>query len=140
MVSFREYYEKESAWLPGKKGISLRREQWTALAGLIPSVDAKIAEAESSAGGGDASGSSESVTVGHLSETRRVTVGTFRGAVTVGVREYYRRDDDGPWLPGKKGIAFVEFADETQASLALQGLNNFKLTPTDILTLSFAKR
>ena len=108
MVSFREYYEKESAWLPGKKGISLRREQWTALAGLIPSVDAKIAEMESSAGGGDASGSSESVTVGHLSETRRVTVGTFRGAVTVGVREYYRRDDDGPWLPGKKGIALAK--------------------------------
>ena len=43
-------------------------------------------------------------------------------------------------VPGKKGIAFVEFADETQASLALQGLNNFKLTPTDILKLSFAKR
>jgi hypothetical protein len=35
-------------------------------------------------------------------------VGTFRGAVTVGVREYYRRDDDGPWLPGKKGIALAK--------------------------------
>ncbi|KAH8069593.1 hypothetical protein JL720_11890 [Aureococcus anophagefferens] len=43
-------------------------------------------------------------------------------------------------VPGKKGIAFVEFADETQASLALQGLDNFKLTPTDTLALSFAKR
>lgn len=43
-------------------------------------------------------------------------------------------------VPGKKGIAFVEFADETQASLALTGLSGFKLTPTDFLTLSFAKR
>ena len=43
-------------------------------------------------------------------------------------------------VPGKKGIAFVEFADETQAGLALKGLNGFKLTPTDALQLSFAKR
>jgi len=43
-------------------------------------------------------------------------------------------------VPGKKGIAFVEFADETQASLALAGLSGFKLTPTDTLVLNFAKR
>lgn len=43
-------------------------------------------------------------------------------------------------VPGKKGIAFVEFGDETQASLALSGLNGFKLSPTDTLKLSFAKR
>ena len=43
-------------------------------------------------------------------------------------------------VPGKKGIAFVEFADDVQASLALAGLNNFKLTPTHTLELTFAKR
>ena len=43
-------------------------------------------------------------------------------------------------VPGKKGIAFVEFADETQAALALSGLDGFKLTPTDTLVLAFAKR
>ena len=43
-------------------------------------------------------------------------------------------------VPGNKGIAFVEFADETQASLARQGLDGFKLTPTDALSLVFAKR
>ncbi|KAH8055252.1 hypothetical protein JL720_14364 [Aureococcus anophagefferens] len=35
-------------------------------------------------------------------------------------------------VPGKKGIAFVEFADETQRPRA-QGCDNFKLTPTDTL-------
>jgi len=43
-------------------------------------------------------------------------------------------------VPGKKGIAFVEFTDEIQAGLALTVLNNFKLTQTDLLQLSFAKR
>eukprot|EP00630_Chrysocystis_fragilis_P004736 CAMPEP_0197387884 /NCGR_PEP_ID=MMETSP1165-20131217/768_1 /TAXON_ID=284809 /ORGANISM="Chrysocystis fragilis, Strain CCMP3189" /LENGTH=227 /DNA_ID=CAMNT_0042913217 /DNA_START=11 /DNA_END=694 /DNA_ORIENTATION=+ len=43
-------------------------------------------------------------------------------------------------VPGKKGIAFVEFADDVQASLALAALNNFKLTPDQTLNLSFAKR
>ena len=43
-------------------------------------------------------------------------------------------------VPGNKGIAFVEFADETNASLALQGLDGFKLTPADALSLVFAKR
>jgi RNA recognition motif-containing protein len=43
-------------------------------------------------------------------------------------------------VPGNKGIAFVEFVDETNASLALQGLDGFKLTPADALSLVFAKR
>ena len=43
-------------------------------------------------------------------------------------------------VPGNKGIAFVEFADETNASLALPGLDWFKLTPADALSLVFAKR
>ena len=43
-------------------------------------------------------------------------------------------------VPGRKGLAFVEFGDEAQAAIALQGLFGFKLTPTDTLRVSFAKR
>jgi len=43
-------------------------------------------------------------------------------------------------VPGKNGIAFVEFDDELKSSTALQALNGFKLTPTDSMRLSFAKR
>jgi len=43
-------------------------------------------------------------------------------------------------VPGKKGLAFIEFTDEVSAGSALQGLHGFKLTPTQTLALSFAKR
>ncbi len=43
-------------------------------------------------------------------------------------------------VPGKKGLAFVEFGDDAQAAIALQGLFGFKLTPTDTLKISFAKK
>jgi U2 small nuclear ribonucleoprotein B'' len=43
-------------------------------------------------------------------------------------------------VPGKPGIAFIEFDDELKASTALQSLNGFKLTPTDVMALSYAKR
>ncbi|KAH9191288.1 hypothetical protein AeNC1_006737 [Aphanomyces euteiches] len=36
-------------------------------------------------------------------------------------------------VPGKKGLAFVEFLDEVQASIALQGLNGFKLSADERL-------
>ena len=43
-------------------------------------------------------------------------------------------------VPGKAGLAFIEFDSEMQASLALEGLSGFSLTPTDTLQLSYAKR
>ncbi|CAH0475469.1 unnamed protein product [Peronospora belbahrii] len=43
-------------------------------------------------------------------------------------------------VPGKKGLAFVEFGNEAQAAIALQGLFGFKLTPTDALRVSFANK
>uniref|UniRef100_A0A6V1NUL1 RRM domain-containing protein n=1 Tax=Heterosigma akashiwo TaxID=2829 RepID=A0A6V1NUL1_HETAK len=43
-------------------------------------------------------------------------------------------------VPGKKGLAFIEFGDEMQAGYALQGLNGFKLTPQDLLQLSYARK
>jgi|AntAceMinimDraft_12_1070368.scaffolds.fasta_scaffold196058_1 hypothetical protein len=38
-----------------------------------------------------------------LEGMRKVTVGTYRGAVMVGIREFY--DKDGKSLPGRKGIS-----------------------------------
>lgn len=39
----------------------------------------------------------------------------------------------------REGLAFVEFENEPHATLALQGLNGFKLTTNDTLTLSYGK-
>ena len=43
-------------------------------------------------------------------------------------------------IPGKEGIAFIEFEDEHRATVALSALNGFKLTRTDAMSLSYAKR
>jgi U2 small nuclear ribonucleoprotein B'' len=39
----------------------------------------------------------------------------------------------------RPGLAFVEFDNEAQATLALQGLNGFNLTPKDTLKLTYGK-
>lgn len=43
-------------------------------------------------------------------------------------------------VPGKSGIAFVEFESETQSSVAQNGLQSFKITPTNLMKISYAKR
>lgn len=43
-------------------------------------------------------------------------------------------------VPGKKGLAFIEFHDVIQAGIALQQLHGFQLTPTDTLQLTYAKQ
>lgn len=43
-------------------------------------------------------------------------------------------------VPGKSGIAFVEFQDLVQAGIALQSLNGFKLSETDSLNLTYANQ
>jgi RNA recognition motif-containing protein len=43
-------------------------------------------------------------------------------------------------VPGKKGIAFIEFQDLVQAGVALQQLNGFMLSTTDTLHLTYAKQ
>ena len=41
-------------------------------------------------------------------------------------------------VPGK-GVAFVEFENEIQSGHAMEGLQNFKITPDYPLAVSFAK-
>jgi len=43
-------------------------------------------------------------------------------------------------VPGKKGIAFVEFEDEVQAGVAMEGLQMFKIAPEIHMVISFAKK
>jgi RNA recognition motif-containing protein len=41
-------------------------------------------------------------------------------------------------VPGDKGMAFVEFQNETQSAMALASLNGFQLNESAALSLSFA--
>lgn len=41
---------------------------------------------------------------------------------------------------GQRGIAFIEYRDEVSARTAFSALNGFKLSPTAVLKLSYAKR
>ena len=43
-------------------------------------------------------------------------------------------------VPGKAGIAFVEFEQDAQSSVAMTGLQNFKITPQNLMKISYAKR
>lgn len=43
-------------------------------------------------------------------------------------------------VPGKTGIAFVEFESEMQSGVAMNGLQNFKITPTNLMKITYAKR
>ena len=92
-VSLREFYLKDGAWLPGKKGINLSVEQWRSLKTAAPRVTARLRSGETPA---------ETDTVAELGGRRRVTCGAFRGAATVGVREYYEKN--GEMLPGFRGL------------------------------------
>jgi len=43
-------------------------------------------------------------------------------------------------VPGKTGMAFVEFEDETQAGVAMNGLQGFKMTQTNTIKIQYAKK
>lgn len=43
-------------------------------------------------------------------------------------------------VPGKHGVAFVEFDNETDAGAAMTGLQHFKITPTNLMVISYAKK
>ncbi|KIY03216.1 uncharacterized protein Z520_01683 [Fonsecaea multimorphosa CBS 102226] len=42
LVNIREYYEKDNEWLPGKKGISMSIEQYTALIQIMPQIESVL--------------------------------------------------------------------------------------------------
>jgi len=43
-------------------------------------------------------------------------------------------------VPGRHDIAFVEFENEMQASAAKEALQGFKITPSNAMKISFAKK
>lgn len=43
-------------------------------------------------------------------------------------------------VPGRTGIAFIDFDNQVQAATAMNSLQNFKITPTNLMKISFAKR
>ncbi len=43
-------------------------------------------------------------------------------------------------VPGKPGIAFVEYGTEAQAAPAKDTLQGFKLTPTNAMRITYAKK
>lgn len=43
-------------------------------------------------------------------------------------------------IEAKPGIAFVDFEDEVQSSMAMQALNGFKITPLNPMNITFAKK
>jgi len=43
-------------------------------------------------------------------------------------------------VPGKPGIAFVEFDNLVQSGVALNGLQDFRMTPTNKMAISYAKK
>ncbi|KEF62795.1 MFS transporter, SHS family, lactate transporter [Exophiala aquamarina CBS 119918] len=42
MVNVREYYQKDDEWLPGKKGISMTVEQYSALINIMPQIESAL--------------------------------------------------------------------------------------------------
>ena len=43
-------------------------------------------------------------------------------------------------IAARPGIAFVEFESEVEATIAISGLNNFKITPTNAMLITYAKK
>jgi len=43
-------------------------------------------------------------------------------------------------VQGKQGIAFVEFENEVEASVAMSSLQHFKITPTHLMVVNYAKK
>lgn len=43
-------------------------------------------------------------------------------------------------VPGKPGIAFIEYASEQQSGTAMQGLQGFKVTAANPIKIAYAKK
>lgn len=42
-------------------------------------------------------------------------------------------------VPGRPGIAFIDFSNDVQAGVALNGLQSFKITPSNAMRITYAK-
>lgn len=113
LIDLREFYDDHGTMKPGKKGISLTKDQWLTLVGLASAINEAVSLVEedsvdssslSTVQGWLSSSPSERTIQFSLSAKRRVSVRKFGKAVLVDVREYYE-DHEGAIKPGKKGIA-----------------------------------
>jgi len=44
LYNIREYYEKDGKELPGRKGVSLTKEQWNSLMGSVAAIETAVDE------------------------------------------------------------------------------------------------
>jgi len=114
-VDIREFYQKDGDWLPGKKGLALKCEEWAATKPAMDEILGKIQQGITAH-------------VHDISELRKMKLREFKGYRLVDFREFY--DKDGELAPSKKGISLSAdlFAtltkrrkDVDQAVLALGG-------------------
>lgn len=43
-------------------------------------------------------------------------------------------------IESKPGISFVEFSDENQSTVAMSGLQGYRITPTNPMLITYAKK
>ena len=107
LYDIREFYDANGEMKPGRKGISLREDQWNILVAEAQSVNELLKPSENHAAAPSCfkkNASGESYL--ELSNTRRLTVREWKGRSMVDIREFYRKED--ALLPGKKGISLTE--------------------------------
>ena len=103
LYDIREYYEAGGEMKPGRKGISLKDDQWKIVISESKHVNELLT---SSCENGAASCFKKNESGEYfleISKTRRLTVREWKGKTMVDIREFYEKE--GRLHPGKKGIS-----------------------------------